>query len=636
MKHILFSHSKYAALLCMLLILPAWFSPAAAQARKTQPRRVDVSVAVVTPDGKPVPNADFTVGEGARHLRADEAGRIVFSVAPRDLVTVSAEGFTPVRALGSALAESAQVTLTPAVLLAGEGDDIPLPYTTLKKRWSVGSSIVIRGEELEKYSSTDIRNALTGLASGVEVAEKFGGPGVNPLEHIGQYGASTRISVTTRGKQMMYMVDDIPVQIDETPLDPQQIESITIVRDVLEKSLYGPSAANGIVYIKTKRGRYNDRYLTVDVEGGVNTVDRMPEYVSGADYARLNNIARNNSGLDMLYSRDDVAAYAKNDPYDKWNPSVNFRDRMLKNTMYYTKANVSSGGGNDLVRYFAFLGYAGEDDIYKIGPAANYNRVNINANLDIKLHRYIRARFGLVSTMGIRKSSNYGYSSNYSSEDASSNRYLISAWQRRDQISPNDRAIQATAQQEYEEFIASLEEKEQSGEKQYTSYKPKKVESIPVILASFNPNTADSITFRHLGLPAWMTKNILHYRAKGGKFRKTEDFKKIYGMTEDQYSVLSPYIHIPPEDTVRHTPQLYITETVPVENIKYKTGTILDLNCADTTELKKIPGIGSGIARLIVGYRQRLGGFYQIEQLKDINLDTRQLQAWFSIDPTNG
>ena len=42
-----------------------------------------------------------------------------------------------------------------------------------------------------------------------------------------------------------------------------------------------------------------------------------------------------------------------------------------------------------------------------------------------------------------------------------------------------------------------------------------------------------------------MTKNILHYRAKGGKFRKTEDFKKIYGMTEDQYSVLSPYIHIP-------------------------------------------------------------------------------------------
>ena len=61
-------------------------------------------------------------------------------------------------------------------------------------------------------------------------------------------------------------------------------------------------------------------------------------------------------------------------------------------------------------------------------------------------------------------------------------------------------------------------------------------------------------------------------------------------------------------------------------------GTLVDLNRADTTELKKIPGIGSGIARLIIGYRQRLGGFYNITQLQEIHLDTTQLQSWFSID----
>lgn len=212
--------------------------------------------------------------------------------------------------------------------------------------------------------------------------------------------------------------------------------------------------------------------------------------------------------------------------------------------------------------------------------------------------------------------------------------YLISAWQRREYISPDDMVIQADAEQEYEEFIASLKEKEQHREKHYTTYK-KQEENPPVILASFNPNTADSITFRRLGLPVWMAKNILHYRAKGGKFRKPEDFKKVYGMTEEQYSALLPYIHIPPEDTVHHIPQLYIAQNVPMENIKYEPGTILDLNRADTTELKKIPGIGSGIARLIVGYRQRLGGFYQIEQLKDINLNIQQLRAWFSVDPAN-
>ena len=158
--------------------------------------------------------------------------------------------------------------------------------------------------------------------------------------------------------------------------------------------------------------------------------------------------------------------------------------------------------------------------------------------------------------------------------------YLISAWQRREYISPDDMAIQADAEQEYEEFIASLKEKEQHRERQYTTYK-KQEENPPVILASFNPNTADSITFRRLGLPAWMAKNILHYRAKGGKFRKPEDFKKVYGITEEQYSVLLPYIHIPPEDTVHHIPQLYIAQNAPVENIKYAIGTILDLNRAD-------------------------------------------------------
>lgn len=82
----------------------------------------------------------------------------------------------------------------------------------------------------------------------------------------------------------------------------------------------------------------------------------MPEYVSGADYARLNNIARSNSGLDMPLFARRRGGLAKNDPYDKWNPSVDFRDMMLKNTMYYTKANVSSGGGQ---RSGALLRFSG-------------------------------------------------------------------------------------------------------------------------------------------------------------------------------------------------------------------------------------------------------------------------------------
>ena len=81
------------------------------------------------------------------------------------------------------------------------------------------------------------------------------------------------------------------------------------------------------------------------------------------------------------------------------------------------------------------------------------------------------------------------------------------------------------------------------------------------------------------------------------------------------------------------TPQLLLDTLPRYEKIeKYQPGMVVDLNKADTTELKKIPGIGRVIARMIVNYRSQLGGYYQVEQLREINLDAGQLLSWFSID----
>lgn len=195
---------------------------------------------------------------------------------------------------------------------------------------------------------------------------------------------------------------------------------------------------------------------------------------------------------------------------------------------------------------------------------------------------------------------------------------------------------------EYTDFIASMQEPEAQREQRFADYEDYKQPQPPLALTAFDPNIADSATFLRLGLPGWMTQNILKYRAKGGKFRKEEDFKKIYGLTEEQYRTLQPYIRISPEETTRHTAQLYTPAAADSAALprtpsayKYPAGTLIDLNRADTTELKKIPGIGSGIARLITNHRQRLGGFYRIEQLAEVRLDASQLKSWFRIDTTH-
>ncbi|MDR0845669.1 MAG: TonB-dependent receptor plug domain-containing protein, partial [Tannerella sp.] len=409
--------NKIKLIQVMLLICVLAIGQLSAQ----NPASKNITVVVKSDNGEVLPDVQVIVDEGIQHLRTGNDGKVQFESRPGAPVTFYKRGFVRNVKQAGELQSAGEITLTTAELFASEEDVIPLPFNNILKKHSVGSSVVLTGDDLEQFSTSDIRNALTGLVAGIEVIERHGAPGMTALERINRWDAGSKVDITGRGKTFMYMVDGVPVDIAETPLDPQEIETVTIVRDVVEKALYGAFAANGIVYIKTKTGRHNDRVLNVSVESGIKFIDRMPEYTNGTDYARLNNIARRNSGLDPLYSETEIAAYALNNPYDTLFPNTDFRKLLLKESSDYNRINVSSGGGNNTLKYYAFLGYTGEDDILKIGSSSRYDRVNLNSNLSINLNDFVTTCFGIFSSIAYRKSPNYGYSANYSSEDESSN-----------------------------------------------------------------------------------------------------------------------------------------------------------------------------------------------------------------------
>ena len=156
----------------------------------------------------------------------------------------------------------------------------------------------------------------------------------------------------------------------------------------------------------------------------------------------------------------------------------------------------------------------------------------------------------------------------------------------------------------------------------------------------FDPNSADSIELSRLGLPSYVVKNVLKYRAKGGRFKTPASFSKIYGLTPELFAELEPYIRIPEQLSARKRKQVFPkTDSIRIESHqqpfdKYSEGTKVNVNIADTIELKKIPGIGSVIARNIVAYRQRLGGFYDLEQLLEVRFFTPELLEWFVLGDT--
>ena len=168
-----------------------------------------------------------------------------------------------------------------------------------------------------------------------------------------------------------------------------------------------------------------------------------------------------------------------------------------------------------------------------------------------------------------------------------------------------------------------------------------KGKDIPVSLMDFDPNLADSIELVRLGLPPYVVRNVIKYRQKGGRFRTPESFSRIYGLTEEKFEELKPYIRI--SDSFVPKPKMRKSESPQTSwksekkdtfqrQFKYPEGTLVAVNGADTTELKKIPGIGSGISKMIVAYRERLGGFYSLEQLAEVKFVTPELLEWFTLD----
>ncbi len=145
-----------------------------------------------------------------------------------------------------------------------------------------------------------------------------------------------------------------------------------------------------------------------------------------------------------------------------------------------------------------------------------------------------------------------------------------------------------------------------------------KRDTIEIRMQVFDPNTADSCTLVHLGFKPWQAKNLLKYRAKGGKYRKPEDLKRLYGMTDSMYMTLEPYICIA-RDTSRI--DSIVVDSARIDSVpkwkSMKKDTILNLRTADTTELKMIRGIGSYRAKQIVRYREQLGGFVSVEQIME-------------------
>jgi competence protein ComEA len=145
---------------------------------------------------------------------------------------------------------------------------------------------------------------------------------------------------------------------------------------------------------------------------------------------------------------------------------------------------------------------------------------------------------------------------------------------------------------------------------------PTTPEKLPITYFAFNPNAASKDELIALGFPDKLASRILNYRTKGGKFKVKADLRKIYGMDSLLYTAIAPHILLP--DKIEYPKSEKKTFADREKPVKEKP-VAFNLNEADTIQLQKIYGIGSVLAKRIIKYRDRLGGFFAHAQLTEVH-----------------
>ncbi|MEX0980479.1 MAG: SusC/RagA family TonB-linked outer membrane protein [Bacteroidales bacterium] len=276
---------------------------------------------------------------------------------------------------------------------APEQSDFHIPFYQSNLFYATAPIDIIKGTDLEKYSTSDLTEALTGLVPN--------GIFMSLSSRPGNDNASMRI----RGFNYLVLVDGVPRPISE--LSAYEIESVNILKGLSTTAMYGSDARDGIVYIQTKRGKAGDSYIDVDVEYGQSAVvgKYLPVWLNSWNYARLYNEAFENDGLPAYYNDEALAFYLDGTAPIRY-PDEELYNMIFNNSMEYRKLNISHGGGSETARFFLNLRYQGEGDgLYKISSISS-NTLGIRSNLDVKISDFLKLNADVYGNLHTLKSPN--------------------------------------------------------------------------------------------------------------------------------------------------------------------------------------------------------------------------------------
>ena len=280
---------------------------------------------------------------------------------------------------------------------------VVVAYGAQKKVSVTASMSTIKSEDLLRTPVSNVSSALAGRSTGLFAVQRSGEPGKDNTDIYIRGIATFAGSEATRP---LVLVDGVEREMNT--LDPNEIETVNILKDASATAVFGVRGANGVIIITTKTGNEGKAKINVTSNFALQNPIRLPELLDAHDWAYWYNIAYTNDypGLGAPFSDADLALYKNgNDPV--FHPNNDWFDIMLKKYIPQQQHNVSISGGTQTAKYYISLGLLSQDGAFKSGGlfddfSANskYNRYNIRANTDFQWTKFFSTsvKFGTQIT----------------------------------------------------------------------------------------------------------------------------------------------------------------------------------------------------------------------------------------------
>ncbi|WP_205462001.1 SusC/RagA family TonB-linked outer membrane protein [Mangrovibacterium lignilyticum] len=346
-----------------------------------------VSGEITDTAGNSLPGVTVVVKGTTNGTITDYEGRYTISNLPADAILVFS--FVGMRSQEITVGTQSLLNVTLEDETIGLEEVVAVGYGTQSKRTVTGSIQSVDTDELSDMPVTTTAQKLQGKLSGVQINQTTGRPGEGMKIRIrGQ-------ASLTAGNDPLYVVDGFPITGDISSLNPNEIESISVLKDASSAALYGSRAANGVILVTTKRGKIGKTSISIASNYGWQTVPQKgrPDAMNATEYAQFKKESLEDLGLPVPEMWQNPSQYGA---------GTNFYDELLQ-VAPMQDHSISFSSSNNNFATTAVIGYTGQDGVIE---NSDYKRYSMRINTDYNVSEKIKTGFSVAPTYSIANSPN--------------------------------------------------------------------------------------------------------------------------------------------------------------------------------------------------------------------------------------